>query len=683
MRILGVLLATLAVLAPSLAADAARADPISQLRPLDLRVSGGEDVWHADNSFRLDWDRPPVAAAGLPVRAVHFRLRDAAGRVVLPATSVPRDVTRIEYIHVPSGPGRYLADVWLESTEGRAGPAVSAALLFDDTRPAPAQPSAPSGWVAGAAAAHVRFEHPAAPLPVSGIRGYAVSVGRGAGSPPCAGPDRCSVAETDVRGGSAGDAISLGLLAEGTHVVQAVAVSGSGMRSAETMRTTIRVDATDPEAALHAPGGWLSGPVQVRATATDRLSGMAAGGPSGPYTAIAIDGGPPRIELGASATATVATEGRHRVAFYARDGAGNVADEAARATLVRIDESPPTVAFARSQDPAEPERIEATVSDHLSGPDPARGSIAVRPAGSRQRFQPLETTAAAGRLVARWDSDDYLPGTYEFRATAHDLAGNAASSDRRANGARMALANPLKTVTAIEAGFGGRRLVWHRCRRDEGQRRCHRESIEPFAGRPRTRTVPYGSGVSFSGRLTSARGTALGGLPVEVVETFDPGSVPFRRATTVRTAADGSFQARLAPGPSRRVEASFDGNRVLTRADADPVRLGVLGGVRFRASRPSARVGGASVVFRGHIGDLGAPLPEGSRAVELQFRFPGANWSEFRTVQANRQGRFRYAYVFSDDDSRGVRFQFRAYAPAADGWPYEPSFSRPVFVTGR
>jgi hypothetical protein len=681
-RVLSALLATLAILAPSLGADAATADAISQLRPLDLRVSGGEDVWHADNSFRLDWDRPPVATAGLPVRAVHFRLRDDAGRVVLPASTIVRDVTRIEYIHVPSGPGRYLADVWLESTEGRTGPAVSAVLLFDDARPASARPLAPSGWVAGAAAASLRFEHPAPPLPVSGIRGYAVSVGRGAGSPPCAGPDRCSLAETDVRGGIASDTISLGLLAEGTHVVHAVAVSGAGMRSAQALSTTVRVDATDPEVALHAPGGWLSGPVQVRASAADRLSGMDAAGPSGPYTAIAVDGAPPRTQPGPLALATVAGEGRHRVAVYARDGAGNVADGSPRVALVQIDESPPAVAFARSQDPAEPERIEAGVSDSLSGSDPARGSIGFRPAGSRQRFQPLATTVAAGRLVARWDSDASPSGTYEFRATAYDLAGNYASSDRRANGTRMVLANPLKAPATIEAGFGGRLLVWHRCQREQGQRRCRPESTESFEGRPKTRTVPYGGGVSFSGRLTAARGAALGSLPVEVVETFDPGSRPARRTTTIKTAADGSFQIRLIPGPGRRVEASFGGNHVLTLADADPVRLAVLGGLRFRSSRSSARVGGAPVAFRGRVADLGVPIPEEGRSVELQFRFPGADWSVFRTVQTDRQGRFHYPYAFSDDDSRGVRFQFRAFAPAQEGWPYEPSFSRPVFVTG-
>jgi 5-hydroxyisourate hydrolase-like protein (transthyretin family) len=89
------------------------------------------------------------------------------------------------------------------------------------------------------------------------------------------------------------------------------------------------------------------------------------------------------------------------------------------------------------------------------------------------------------------------------------------------------------------------------------------------------------------------------------------------------------------------------------------------------------------VAFSGRVGDLDASIPAGGRPVELQFRFPGSEWSEFRTVQTDAQGRFRYPYSFSDDDSRGIRFQFRAYVPAQDDWPYEPAFSRSVFVTGR
>jgi hypothetical protein len=658
-RALGGILATLTLAAMTLAgAGAALADQASQLRPINLRVFGGEDAWHADNDFRLDWDRPPVSEQGFPISAVHYRVLDAAGAVAVAEVRLPWDTTQIENLHLPSGRGIYRADVWLEGPGGQVGPEASAALRFDDARPGPAQPLAPSGWVPGDAAAVVRIEHPSGSQPISGIRGYAVSVDRGAGSVPCAGPDRCSLAETDLHGGVGTDTISLGVLPEGANIVRAVAVSGSGMRSVESRSTIVHVDATRPAVTLiGAPRGWATGPIRVTASATDSLSGMAANGPAGPYTALAIDGAVPRVEPGGSAAGIVSGEGSHRVVFYARDAAGNVGDESPAVATVRIDESPPLVAFDNSQDTHDPERIEATVSDPLSGPDPARGSIAVRPAGSRQRFVSLLTATSAGRLVAHWDSDSYPPGTYEFRASGYDAAGNTAGSDRRGNGVRMVLANPnsAQTPTVVAARFGGRRLA----------RRA------------------YGRGASYAGRLTSAAGSPLGHLPVQVVETFAAGADSSQRTTTIQTAADGSFRTRLAPGPSRRVEVLFAGTRTLGRAGGGKVRLQVLSGVRMHASSATARIGGAPVVFSGRVGDLGAPIGAAGRSIELQFRFGSGDWSEFRTVQTDSRGRFHYPYSFSDDDSRGIRFQFRAFAAEQDDWPYEPAGSRPVFVTGR
>jgi hypothetical protein len=656
----------------------------SRLVPLNLRVAGSEGAWNSTNDFWLNWDRPTVGDQGLAISGAEYRVSDAAG-TMLSATRVFGDHGSTGSFHIPSpSPGLYTADLWLEAPDGERGPRTSVTLRYDDARPGAAQPMFPTLWAHGSQPAVVKIAHPAAPLPLSGIRGYAVSVDQGEGSRPCLDPERCTIAETDLDGGIGDDEIAIAVPRDGARFVRTVAVSGSGMQSAEVRATIVKVDPIRPDTSLSgAPTGWAKGPVHVVATATDSMSGMAANGPGGPFTAIAVDGGVPRAIPGPRASAVVTGQGAHAVTHHARDAAGNSSGDEPRNTLVRIDETSPAVAFARSQDQAEPERIEAAVADPLSGPDPARGLIAVRPAGSRQPLAPLPTTVSSGRLVAHWDSDSFPTGNYEFRATAYDKAGNVTSSDRRAGGARMVLTNPLKRATRIVAGFGGKRLVWQRCSRREGQRRCRREEIEAFEQRPTHRATPYGRGVSYAGRLTSASGSPLGGLPVQVIETFEAGADALQRTTTVPTAADGTFRAHLLPGPSRRVEAVFAGSRTLTRAGGGAVRLQVLGGVRMHASTASARIGGAPVVFRGRIGDLGAPIPSGGRPVELQFRFPGSEWSEFRTVQTDAHGRFRYPYSFSDDDSRNIRFQFRAYAPEQDDWPYEPAFSRPVFVTGR
>lgn len=608
--------------------------------------AAAEEGWQADNEFPIVWQQLPGTAPGA-VKAI-YRLRDEGGNQLGPLLERSMLVL-VKLQEVPPVPGSYLFEGWLEDAEGNELRRSSSFLRFDDVAPAPPQPQAPARWLLGTEAARLEIGHPATPLPISGIRGYAISLDRGGSSYPCASPGHCETGETDLGGGIGDDAISLGTLPEGTTYARVVAVSGAGVAS--PVRTAVfEVDATVPQVSLAGvPGGWSAGPVRLTAQASDPLSGMAKAGPAGPFTAIAVDGGAPTVATGDSASAWVGGSGLHTVAFYARDAAGNVPGGSPQAppqtALVRIDEAPPQVEFAPAQDPADPERIEATVIDPLSGPSQSRGAIAVRLAGTRARFEQLPTRVEGNRLIARWSSDDYPQGKYEFLATGFDAAGNTGSGTDRARGGRMVLVNPLKAPVALSAELSGLRL---------------------------------------SGRLRRAAGGALAGQEVAVTETFVAGSARAARTTVVRTRGDGTFSLRLRRGPSREVSAGFAGTHVLSRAAAAAGRLAAKTQVRFRASAASAKVGGRPVVLEGKVATRGTAPGAGAKLpVELQFRYRGAAWSEFRTVETDARGRFRYAYRFSDDDSRGVRFQFRAYVKGREGWPYEPSASRPVTVTGR
>jgi hypothetical protein len=655
-----VLAAALASLALPVAADA------TPPPPTELRVGDGEDAWHSDRAFRLFWHNP----AG--VAAVHYRVRDPLGSVVVGERRLDWAADFIDPIQVPAIPGAYLAEVWLEDSAGNQGARAAAQLRFDDARPAAVRPRPPADWIGRTGfPLSVRLEHPATE-PLSGIRGYAVAVDSMLGREPCARPDRCSDAETDLHGGAENDVLVIPELPEGTSHVSAVAVSGSGMRSATTGRAVLRVDETDPVTRLSgAPAGWVDHPLTLTATATDPgpTSGSGSGmvvdgtGPA-PFTAIRIDGAAPVVAAGDQVSTQVIGEGAHRVAFYARDLAGNVDDggntngipnRPPSTVLVRIDRTPPAVAFLNAQDPLDPELIRARVVDPLSGADLARGWIGVRRGGSGDPFLPLPPAPSPpGELRARWDSDAHPPGEYEFVATGYDRAGNATTTTRRADGGAMVLTNPLKTPTALPAGFGG----------------------------ATTRAVPYGRGVLLSGRLTSGHGEPLAHAPVRIVERFD-GDILAPRESTVWSDASGGFVARLAAGPSREAVAVFDGSPTLTRASSHPLRLAVRSAVSLRASSAQARVGGPPLVFHGRVAAAPGTIPPAGKSVQLQFRLAGLPWSEFRTVQTDRRGRFRYAYRFSDDDSRGARFRFRAYAPAQDGWPYEPAGSLPIVVRGR
>ncbi|HKO37717.1 MAG TPA: hypothetical protein VJU14_05055 [Solirubrobacterales bacterium] len=599
----------------------------------ELRIED-EASWHADPLIRFEWE--PLPPPGQPIAAA-YRLYDSRGELMRRWGSLLEDFS--DPFMAPSKPGIYTLEAWLQDELGRHGPHSSATVRFDNSAPAAPAPLPPPGWVLGVEAAILEIGPPPAPLPLSGIRGYAVSVDRGGGSSPCASPTRCEASEIDLAS-APGGSISLGTLPEGVNFVRAVAVSGTGVPSAVST-ATVRVDGNPPLVSLPGvPAGWSNGPVQVTAMADDPLSGMAAAGPLGPFTALAVDGAAATTSPGGRASAWVSGSGIHSVAYFARDAAGNVAES--RDAAIRIDEDPPTVAFAAAQDPSEPERVEAFVADSLSGPSGERGSIAIRPAGTAARFEQLPTQVAGAKLVARWDSDSYPPGLYELLATGFDAAGNAGSGTRRVGGGRMVLPSPLKTPVEL-------------------------------AGRL--------SRLRFAGVL---RGGLVAGQEIAVTETFAPGSKASRRTSLVRTRADGRFSIRLKPGPSREVIATFAGNRTMGRASSESSWLEVPATVRMRASATTARVGGAPVVFAGRVAAPGveraalAGLP-----VELQFRFRGGGWSEFRTVETDRRGRFRYAYRFSDDDSRGVRFGFRAYVKGREGWPYGPSASRPVLVTGR
>ena len=662
---LALLLAFAAILSSGPAAAAAPPPPAS------LEVVGGGG-WQADNDFLVAWRNP---ASGSPIVAVHYRVRDAEDRVV----SGPRRVELLPgydrtWIAVPQAAGAYTAEAWLEDATGAEGQPASTKLRFDPRQPGHVEPLPAPGWISrNELPFAIRLGHPWGAPALSGIRGYAVSVDRAMESSPCVAADRCTDPETDLRGGVDDDSLPVEELPEGVSYVHAVAVSGSGMRSAVAGHTTIRVDTTDPTVRLSgAPDGWTNRSVALEASATDALSGMQATGDGAPFTAIRVDGGAPVVGVGDTVRATVIGAGVHTVASYARDEAGNVDDgdssngvENAPPAIarVRIDREPPSVVFSGSPDPDDPELIEARVSDALSGADPGRGEIAVRAAGSGDPFQALPTLGSGGTLRARWRSDEYPEGEYEFRAIGYDAAGNAAATTRRANGEAMVLPNPLKARALLSARFAG--------------------GARPGGGEGATeRVVRYGRGVLVTGQLAATSDSPLGGRPVRVVERFAAGAADSTRTTLVTTGEDGSFSLRLAPGPSREVFALFGGTRTATGTASRPLRLGVRGSVRLRASSPRARVGGRPIVFRGSVAAGPGEIPDGGVAVQLQFRAAGLPWTEFRAVQTNGRGRFHYAYRFSDDDSRGVRFQFRALAPEQGDWPYEPGGSEPVVVRG-
>jgi hypothetical protein len=648
-------------------------------------VTGAHDtdgiLWHSHPQIQVAWDPNPAGSGS----EIYFAVRGWRGEPLPGYEGQASGGFPRRTLVVPSVPGAYTLQLAELHADGTPGPSTYAPLFFDDARPAPVSIAAPA-WVAAGTVVPIHLGHPAEPVPLSGIQGYAVSIDGAAAGSPCSDAERCAADEIELRGGAGADSIALPAPPEGISYIHAVAVSGSGM-SSPTDSALLGVDGTPPQVRLEgAPAGWAAGPVRLRAFAIDPLSGMAPAGAGGPVTAIGVDGGPPLVSAGATAEATVTGQGTHQVIFWGRDAVGNAGDgslpfaKPATATI-RIDETDPTVRFVAG-DPGDPERIEATVADSLAGLDPGRGGIALRRVGSSGPFRPLPTEVGRGRLVARWNSDDYPHGAYEFRAVGFDTAGNSAATTAAPDGGPFVLEDPVKREAHLAIGFGGRQLVYQRCARADGARRCRRTVVRSYARRPVTRAVPCCHAAVVGGRLLDATGAPLPGQAIDVVETFAHGARHATRRTAATTDADGEFRARLAPGPSRAVSVEFTGTHLLTRAAGRSLRLRVRAGVHLRVSTTRVRVGGAPVVFKGRVVHPEAQIPATGLPVELEFRLPGMAWSEFRTLQTDSSGHFAYPYAFSDDDSAGVRFLFRAFVPATGNWPFAPATSRPLAVTG-
>ncbi len=122
--------------------------------------------------------------------------------------------------------------MWLEDASGTEGPPVTAKLRFDDVAPGQVEAGPVPAWIGRNAFPYtLHLGHPTGPLPLSGIRGYAVSIDGSPEAGPCETATICSEGEIDLRGGLAEDSLTIPGLPEGTSYLHAVAVSGSGTQS--------------------------------------------------------------------------------------------------------------------------------------------------------------------------------------------------------------------------------------------------------------------------------------------------------------------------------------------------------------------------------------------------------------------------------------------------------------------
>jgi hypothetical protein len=379
----------------------------------------------------------------------------------------------------------------------------------------------------------------------------------------------------------------------------------------------------------------------------------------------------PGHALGAIQNLFVPRAGVYSLGIWLRDEAGNESPASVASVPLRFDDVPPGVAFdAASAGDAAADQIRVQVTDSHSGP--AAGEIHYRRLESQQwnelptKFQRADSAGSA-QLLARLPGD-LGPGTYVFRASAVDGAGNAATTTHRADGTEMTVRKIAPgTVAAVkraeQVGAKTRifaRLDWHR-----------RSGIEL--------TVPFRAAAVLSGRLFNATGAGLADRTLRVVSRPSRGALGSARAETVGTGPHGGFQLSLPAGTSRRIAVSFAGDEGLDGSSRGPLTLRVRGGIDFHVFPHTLQTRDA-VRFGGRVRSLGAPLPRRGKLVAIQYyEVATKRWRPVLVTRSDHDGRFQAGYRFRYVDG-SAQIRLRAIALAEERWPYAPGTSHPVTV---
>jgi hypothetical protein len=205
--------------------------------------------------------------------------------------------------------------------------------------------------------------------------------------------------------------------------------------------------------------------------------------------------------------------------------------------------------------------------------------------------------------------------------------------------------------------------------------RCHPRAV---VGRA-SRRVAFGRGTTVNGYLGTAQGVALGGRTVRVLTAPDNGSGRFTQAAVTRTAPNGTWTARLRAGPSRIVEAVYEGDPTTESAFSREVKVVVPARVRLLSVSPSRVAWGGTVRIAARL--LGGYLPAGGALVRLRIG-QGSSYQTYGVeTHVTGAGRFTTTYTFGAGYAGIVkRYWFQVASLPIGNYPYAPGASGRRFV---
>jgi hypothetical protein len=364
----------------------------------------------------------------------------------------------------------------------------------------------------------------------------------------------------------------------------------------------------------------------------------------------------------------VPAPGEWELRLWREDAAGNQQPENASVPVkLRFDPEPPKLGF-EALSASDPTRVSVQVTDPISGL--GGGEIEISRVGSGV-WEALSTSQENSHLVTTVDDATLPPGEYEMRATAHDQAGNLASTTQRLDGQPMNVKLPLRVASSVRAGAVGKKRV-RRTVHHGGK--AHKVTRMITVLKPRVE-VGFGQHVRLAGLLVDRAGNPISGASVQVYSHPSEGQEAL--VATLSTGAHGHFAYGVDARSSQALRFVFPGSAIRLPAE-DKVTVLVAGHSTFKVSR-SHVLNGQSVVFSGRV--QGRPLPPRGKLIELQV-WLSEEWSTFRTVHSKADGSWRIPYPFTRICDV-QKFKFRARLPAEGGYPLETGISPVLAVRVR
>jgi hypothetical protein len=414
----------------------------------------------------------------------------------------------------------------------------------------------------------------------------------------------------------------------GNLTLQLQATNAAQVTTTDT--ATLKVD-NDPV------GLTLSGPADIASTtgATQYVTTNVTAGPSGVAGAsCAVDGGPSAFYPGASAQVPVSGLGAHSVTCVGENNA------------VGPDGQP---------------GMSATQTFNMTIRQPAAAAITFAKIADALRCH-IATEVVKVRGPAH---------TVRRHGKRVRVPGRARKVRRRV---RKCHARTVVRTVKVVLKRHGKPVLRHG--KPVYVKRRIRQVLLPHAVYKATRRIGHGRHTTVNGFVVLADGTAVGGQLVDVYSSPADNALRFHLMSVVTTDADGTWRAKVGPGPSRIIEAVYPGTTTSEPATSSTVKLTVPAKIAVKIS-PRIVPWAGKITISGRL--VGGWVPRDGVALRLRVPYPGGQVLQvpFRT---NRHGHFRFRWSYGA--GRGVvpyRFSVATTATESD-YPWAATTSRRVKV---